>query len=156
MAPLIAVSLIGCGHPDVEPLDVRVTGRGFYWHFTYPGEDRTLGTPDDVTFANELRLPVNRPVTLTVTSEDYVYTFRSPELGITEVAIPELAYIATATPVRAGRHDLEVDPLCGFNFLHDNATIGHIVVVSEAEFERWLADATAHPRRAPAAEQRNQ
>ncbi len=80
----------GCG--SSEPLRVDVVGREFYWHFTYPGADDALGTSDDVQVVRDFVLPSGRPVVLRVTSDDFIYTFRAPELGLLETAAPGLSF----------------------------------------------------------------
>ena len=136
IAALTAVS-VGC-EPDAdagaEALRVRAVGEGFYWHFTYAGPDGVFDTADDRRSEHQLELPVGVPVELLVTSEDYIYSFRAPALGLLEVAVPDLTFSASFAPERVGSYALEIDPLCGVNFLHDNDTMGRIDVVERSRF----------------------
>ena len=132
-------SAAGCGSQELTPLQVDVVGREFYWHFTYPGVDEKLGTSDDFSVAQDLVLPSGRPVVLRVTSDDFIYTFRAPELGLLETAAPGLSFELEFTPDRIGRYRLEVDPMCGFNLLHDNDTMGHVRIDDLNSFEVWFA-----------------
>jgi cytochrome c oxidase subunit 2 len=59
--------------PDGDALVVEVTGKRYWWRFHYP----ELG----VTTANELHLPVGRPVSLRLESEDVIHSFWVPQLG---------------------------------------------------------------------------
>ena len=123
-----------------DPLVVRVTGRDFHWYFTYPGADGEFDTQDDIDAAHNLHLPLGQPVQLNVTSEDYLYAFRAPELELTEVAVPGMTFSIRFLPERVGRFELEVDPMCGFDFLHANRTMGQVVVASEfddADLHLW-------------------
>jgi cytochrome c oxidase subunit II len=52
---------------------VEVTGHRFWWEFHYPEYG--------VTTANELRLPVDRPVNLRLESNDVIHSFWIPMLG---------------------------------------------------------------------------
>ncbi|MGC4003465.1 MAG: cytochrome c oxidase subunit II transmembrane domain-containing protein [Pirellulales bacterium] len=47
--------------PDIDPT-VEVTARQWEWRIRYPGEDGKLGTPDDVFDVNELLVPANSEV----------------------------------------------------------------------------------------------
>ena len=59
--------------PEGDALIVEVTGRRYWWSFHYP----ELG----ITTANELHLPVDRPVSLRLESGDVIHSFWVPRLG---------------------------------------------------------------------------
>jgi cytochrome c oxidase subunit 2 len=59
--------------PEGDALVVEVTGKRYWWAFHYP----ELG----VTTANELHLPVGRPVSLRLESGDVIHSFWVPQLG---------------------------------------------------------------------------
>jgi len=59
--------------PDDDALVVEVTGKRYWWNFHFP----ELG----VTTANELHLPVGRPVSLRLESGDVIHSFWVPKLG---------------------------------------------------------------------------
>jgi len=72
--------------PEGDALVVEVTGKRYWWAFHYP----ELG----VTTANELHLPVGRPVSLRLESGDVIHSFWVPQLGGKRdvnpvVAVPE-------------------------------------------------------------------
>ncbi|MEX2529155.1 MAG: cytochrome c oxidase subunit II [Gemmatimonadota bacterium] len=79
-----------------DALLVEVTGHQFWWEFHYPEQG--------VTTANELRLPVDRPVSLRLESNDVIHSFWVPLLGGKRDVNPEPA-------VREGREP-------GANWLH--------------------------------------
>lgn len=56
-----------------EPLVVEVTGHQFWWDVRYPGRELRI--------ANEVHLPVGRPVELRVTSADVIHSIWIPQLG---------------------------------------------------------------------------
>lgn len=124
-----------------SPLVIRVVGRDFYWRFTYPGPDGAIGTDDDVVARQDLHVPLHHPVRLELTSDDYVYSFRAPELGLLESAIPELLFTIYFVPEEPGRYELEVDPMCGLSFAHDNDVMGMMVVEPAKDVRAWLATA---------------
>jgi len=59
--------------PEGDALVVEVTGKRYWWSFNIP----ELG----VTTANELHLPVGRPVSLRLESGDVIHSFWVPKLG---------------------------------------------------------------------------
>jgi cytochrome c oxidase subunit 2 len=124
-----------------NPLVIRATGRDFHWHFIYPGRDGALDTPDDVRSDQDLRVPLGHPVKIELTSQDYVYTFRAPELGLKEIAVPDLSFAIEFTPKQPGRYRLEVDPLCGFRFAHENDVMGQLVIEPASDVKAWLRTA---------------
>lgn len=62
--------------PREEPLRVEVIGHMWWWEVRYPGEP---GMPQVVT-ANEIRIPVGRPVEVTVSTADVIHSFWVPNL----------------------------------------------------------------------------
>lgn len=121
----LTLGLVACA-PAVEHVEVR--GDGFLWSFTRAGVDQQLGTEDDQIEVGRLTLAHGQPVRLFIRSSDYIYALSVPELGLNEVAVPELTFVRDLTPRQKGRYDLPVDPMCGFNFLHANTSMGEILV----------------------------
>jgi len=56
-----------------DAMEVHVTGHQFWWEFHYPEQG--------ITTANELWLPVDRPVNLRLHSNDVIHSFWVPKLG---------------------------------------------------------------------------
>ncbi len=144
----------GSGHPTqtyaeqdapATPQIIEVTGSEFVWRFRYLGPDELAGTPDDVITEGELVLPLGQPVELRLTSTDYIYTFRAPEIGLLESAIPALEFTLAFTPAEVGQFLLEIDPHCGNRELHDNDTMGFISVVTPEAYRDRLTEAQARP-----------
>ena len=59
--------------PEGDALVVEVTGKRYWWKFHYPEQG--------VTTANELHLPVGRPVSLRLESGDVIHSFWVPQIG---------------------------------------------------------------------------
>jgi heme/copper-type cytochrome/quinol oxidase subunit 2 len=100
-----------------ERFVVEIIGRDFHWHFRIKepaGFTATTNVSHSV-----LKLPAGVPITWELTSEDYIYVLRVPELGINMMAVPDLTSTATSERPTATEVDLLVDPLCGFRFYHD-------------------------------------
>ena len=118
-------------HP---PVVIVASTHAMRWSFSYPGSDGAIGTADDLTSAGELHLPLESQVDLLVKSDDYLCTLSVPELGLRELAIPDLPSSVSVRPARAGRFELSGDPLCGGRPTRG----GRLIVESRPEFEAWL------------------
>jgi len=122
-----------------NPLEIKVVGRDFYWHFIYSGPDLILGTSDDITVSKDLVVPVGYSVRLLITSEDYIYFFRVPDFDLRESAIPDLVHEIAFIPDRIGVSELEVDPMCSAWAIHKDGSMGDMHTLSEKDFKDWLA-----------------
>lgn len=60
-----------------DPLEVEIVARQWWWEVRYPG--KVAG--ETVTSANELHLPVGRPVIVRLTSSDVIHSFWIPNLA---------------------------------------------------------------------------
>ena len=61
-----------------EILEVTVTGHQWYFEFEYPNAD---GNGKRISTANELKIPVDRPVSFILESDDVLHSFWVPKLG---------------------------------------------------------------------------
>lgn len=125
--------------PDPDAMVVDVIGHQYWWEFRYPelGGQRT---------ANELRLPVDRPVALRIWSEDVLHSFWVPQLGGKRDANPLRAVPegddATynwifMTPQETGVFMGQCAEFCG----QSHAIMGmRVVVEPQGDFDAWLAD----------------
>lgn len=134
---LLLITLYGC-ETSKPAIDVRAEGKGFYWYFTLAGADALFDTQDDIKIEKTIHLPENRKINIQVTSNDYLYMFRSSQLNIKEVAVPNMIFTINFVADQPGKYELEVDPLCGFNFAHNNSVMGHLIITSNDNFEHWL------------------
>lgn len=124
--------------PDENALVVEVTGKRYWWRFHYP----ELG----VTTANELHLPVGRPVSLRLESGDVIHSFWVPQLGGKRDLNPVVATPDGDTPKRNWMHFTireegvfwgQCAEFCG----EAHSLMGvRVVAQSEASFQEWVRD----------------
>jgi len=115
-------------------LEVTVRGWQWWWEFRYPGLD--------VVTANELHLPVGRPVVFTLDGPDVIHSFWVPQLGGKRDVTPGRLNQITLTPERAGEYWGQCAEFCGAS----HANMGLRVIVEEpAAFDRWVAAQAAPP-----------
>lgn len=124
------------GADSVPPdaLEVEVAASQFEWNVTYPGPDGQLGTDDDIADRNELNIPVDRPVRVTLTAEDVIHSFFLPEFRVKQDAVPGMETHVWFEATRTGDYVLGCAELCGLGHYRMRGT----VTVHEPDaFERW-------------------
>lgn len=122
-------------------MEIQAIGEEFHWRFIYPGPDLQFGTGDDVHANQFLVIPKDKTIRLTLTSHDYIYMFRPSGIDAREVAVPELEMNLSFQVGQSGKYKLEIDPLCSFNFFHDNDYMGWMIVKENKDFVSWYQQA---------------
>jgi cytochrome c oxidase subunit II len=115
-------------------LEVTVRGWQWWWEFRYPALE--------VVTANELHLPVGRPVVFSLEGPDVIHSFWVPQLGGKRDVVPGRLNRITLTPDRPGEYWGQCAEFCGAS----HANMGLRVIVEEAgAFDRWVAAQAAPP-----------
>ena len=114
----LALLCAGCAayqpQQRLDSIVIEVTGDEFNWYFRYPGPDGVFDTSDDRHSVQNLFLPDNANVNLKLKSNDYVYSFALPELGMEEIAVPGLDFELQFTTGDEQNLQLMGDQFCGF------------------------------------------
>jgi cytochrome c oxidase subunit 2 len=128
--------------PDADPraLRVEVTAQQWAWTFRYPGPDGVFATADDIVTLNELRVPVDRPVTLQLTSKDVVHAMYLPNFRTKVDAIPGTVTRLWFEPREAGAFEIGCAQHCG---AWHYKMRGELTVMAAEGFGRWLERAGA-------------
>ncbi|WP_137392238.1 cytochrome c oxidase subunit II [Rhodoligotrophos defluvii] len=114
-----------------DALRIKVSGERWWWRITYV-------RPDGTTFesANEIRIPVGRPVVLELTTADVIHSFWVPKLAGKLDMIPgrtnELTLQASAEGVSRG----QCAEYCGG--AHALMSL-YVVALAEDAFQEWFA-----------------
>lgn len=122
------------------PFGVVVTGHEHTWRYRYPGPDAALGTADDRLASGDLHVPLQTRVDLELHSDDNLYFFGVPSLGLNQIAMRELTYTLTLGPLEIGTYDLLGDQMCGGAF---PAMEGKLIVEPVDAFARWMESLTS-------------
>jgi cytochrome c oxidase subunit 2 len=131
--------------PEDGALRVHVTGHMWWWEVRYWDSDAAGW----VSTANELRIPVGRPVALSFSSHDVIHSFWVPSLAGKIDMIPGRHTELTLRAERAGSYRGQCAEFCGAQ----HALMAfHVVAVASEEFARWLEGLGA-PARPPSGEQ---
>jgi len=111
-------------------LEVRVTGRQFYWQFEYP---------NGVIAIDTMRAPAGVPVRLEVVSpdDDVIHSWWIPALGGKIDAIPGTVNSTWFQVEEPGVYTGQCAELCGIEHANMRASVE---VLPQAEFDAWLAE----------------
>src|ERR1700758_2913645 len=149
---------------DPGSVPVEVTGMQFAWYFRYPGADGKFGATSpklmDPSAGNEaavgldtsdpaakddvvtgtMYLPVNRQVDLRLRAVDVIHSFFVPNMRFKQDAVPGLEIHMHFTPTEVGDYEIACAELCGLGHYKMH---GMLKVVSQADFDKWLAERKA-------------
>jgi cytochrome c oxidase subunit 2 len=114
------------GRQDV--LRVDVTGRQWWWVFEYPG----LG----VVTANELHIPVGRPVLVRLRTDDVIHSFWVPKLAGKMDLMPNQNNQMWFAADAAGEYFGQCAEFCGASHAHMRF---RVIAQSQPDFEAWVA-----------------
>ena len=118
-----------------DPLFIQLTGTEHQWRAAYPMIDGALPAIDELQAGDQLHVPLDTEVVLILKSTDYIYTLAIPELGLKEIAVPELEFRMEFRPTKVGSYSLIGEELCGTPGLDDPV---RLIVEPRAEFQAWL------------------
>jgi cytochrome c oxidase subunit 2 len=107
---------------------VEIVGHQWWWEVRYSEEG--------VTTANELHIPVGRPVAIELTSADVIHSFWVPELAGKLDALPDGTNTLVIEAEEPGEYRSECAEFCGLQ----HAQMGLVVVAEPTEqFSSWVA-----------------
>ena len=127
----------------VRPLRIDVVGHQWWWEVTYPD----IGNPQNtVSTANEIHVPIGRPVLIKMTSDDVIHSFWAPNLDGKKDLIPGHETITWFRADTAGVYRGQCAEFCG----HQHAKMAFFIVAEpRVNFEHWLT-AQKSPATTPA------
>ena len=129
--------------PPAGALIVGITAHMWWWEVRY----RDPASGQDVTLANELHLPIGRPVWLGLNSPDVIHSFWVPALAGKVDMVPGRVNHLLVEARQAGVYRGQCAEYCGEQHAHMAL---HVVAKPSTEFDAWLA-AQARPAVAPGA-----
>jgi cytochrome c oxidase subunit 2 len=120
---------------------IAITGHQWWWEIQY--QDAIPNR--QVVTANELHIPVNRPVVLKVTSRDVIHSFWVPNLQGKRDLIPGYTTALWLQADRPGVFRGQCAEFCGIQHAHMALDV---VAEPDSDFEGWL-EAMRQPAREP-------
>src|SRR5436189_1563650 len=118
--------------PDPKALSIKLTGRQWWWEVEYQDPQPS----EIVTTANEIHVPVGKPVKLELQSSDVIHSFWVPNIHGKKDLVPGHPTTTWFTARRTGEFRGQCAEYCGEQHAHMR-----LVFVSQPaeEFEFWLA-----------------
>lgn len=138
---------------------IEVTGEQFVWNIRYPGPDGVFGRThpryyeaagntvgvvpddpagaDDIITINQLAVPVNTPVELTLRSKDVLHSFFLPNLRIKQDSVPGLAIPLRFTAEKTGDYEIVCAELCGLTHYR---MFAFLKVLEPDDYAAWLEE----------------
>jgi cytochrome c oxidase subunit 2 len=125
-----------------DPLTIEVTGNQWWWQFRYLSKDpyRTLTT------ANEIHIPVGRPIFIQGLSNDVIHSFWVPNLHGKRDLIPSRVTTEYLQADHPGVYRGECAEFCGLQHAH---MAFYVIAEPEDKFEAWM-QAQLQPASTPA------
>jgi cytochrome c oxidase subunit 2 len=116
--------------PPKNAIEINVVAKQWMWKFQHAEGQREI---------NELHIPVNQPVKLTLASEDVIHSFYVPAFRIHQDVLP----VSPGRPYRTvwfeatktGSFHLFCSQYCG---TQHSGMVGEIVVMSATDYQNWL------------------
>lgn len=112
--------------PD-NALDIYATGKQWMWKFQHPSGQREI---------NELHVPVNRPIRITLASEDVIHSLFFPAFRVKTDVLPNRYKTLWFQAIKTGRFHIFCAEYCGT--LHSGMT-GWVDVMEPTDYQKWLA-----------------
>jgi cytochrome c oxidase subunit 2 len=113
--------------------EVFVIGKQWMWHLQHANGIREN---------NELHIPVDEPVKLTMISQDVLHAFFVPEFRIQRHVQPGEYTSMWVKPTRVGKYHLYCNMYCG---TQHSEMGGWVYVMSKADYQKWLASGGSKP-----------
>jgi cytochrome c oxidase subunit II len=113
--------------PLAASTEIFVIGKQWMWHIQHPEGPREI---------DELHIPVDQPIKLTMTSEDVIHDFGIPAFRLKQDVVPGRYTSMWFEATKTGRYHFFCDQYCGMG--HSQMK-GWIIVMPPDEYERWLA-----------------
>ena len=137
---------------------VRVIAQQFSWNVRYSGLDGEFGRQDfalvdatknplgldlddpagkdDFSSDNQIHVPINKPVIISLTSKDVIHSFKVIAFRVCQDAIPGLRIPMHFTPTKTGIYQINCAQLCGNG--HAAMAMGRVIVDTPEDYQAWL------------------
>lgn len=113
--------------PPADAIDIFVVGKQWMWKIQHPEGVREI---------NELHVPVNQPIKLTMTSEDVIHAFSIPAFRTKRDVVPGRYNTMWFEATETGEFHLFCAEFCG---TQHSTMIGKVIVMEAEEYQDWLA-----------------
>jgi cytochrome c oxidase subunit II len=117
--------------PPADGIPIYVIGKQWMWKMEHPEGEREI---------DQLHIPVDRQIILTLTSQDVIHDFDVPAFRIKHDVLPGRYVRMWFKATKVGTYHLFCGQYCGA--LHSQM-IGQVIVMTAADYAKWLDEAGA-------------
>lgn len=114
-------------------LIIRVVGKQWMWKLQHPQGRAEI---------NELHVPMNQPVVLTMISQDVIHSFYVPAFRVKQDVLPGYYSSLWFNATTPGRYHLFCAEYCGTNH---SQMVGSVIVMTPEDYSEWLANGSTEP-----------
>jgi cytochrome c oxidase subunit II len=118
------------GLTSKNPVSITVTGHQWWWEVTYPNPQ----ADQTVTTANEIHVPVGKPVVIQTNSEDVIHSFWAPNIHGKRDLIPGISTAFWFEIDKPGTYHGQCAEFCGLQHAHMGFSI---IAESDDQFQAW-------------------
>jgi cytochrome c oxidase subunit 2 len=132
---VLAMAMFGWGadlffrlsRPPADAMDIFVVGKQWMWKVQHP---------DGVREINEMHVPINRNIRITLGSEDVLHDYSIPAFRVKMDAVPGKWTTMWFKATVPGTYHIFCAEYCGTKH---SGMIGQVVAMTEQDYEMWLA-----------------
>ena len=127
-----------------DTVRIEVNARQWAWSMRYAGPDDKFNTKDDITTLNDMRIPVNKPVSLQLGAIDVIHSFFLPNLRVKNDAMPGMINRLWFQAKETGEFDIACAQHCGpYHFKMK----GKLTILEQADYDAWAKEAQINSER---------
>jgi cytochrome c oxidase subunit II len=115
-------------------MEIQVQAQQWWWKYTYP---KQKGITASFTNANELHIPVGRPIRLTLNSNDVIHSYWVPALAGKQDVVPSRTNHLNIEANHPGTYLGTCVEFCGLS--HANMRL-RVIAQEPAAFAKWAAN----------------
>lgn len=116
---------------EKNPMTIEVTGNQWWWNFRYVNDDPRR----ELVTANEIHIPVGRPIMIRGMSQDVIHSFWAPNLNGKRDLIPSRTTIQWIKADHPGRFRGQCAEFCGMQHAH---MAFWVIAEPENKFDAWM------------------
>jgi cytochrome c oxidase subunit II len=117
--------------PPTNAMNIYIVGKQWMWKAEHPGGQHEI---------DALHIPINRPVQLTMISQDVFHSFSIPAFRVKREVIPGRYSTVWFEATQTGTFHLFCTQYCGTNH---SEMIGDIVAMTPEDYQAWTAGSTS-------------
>ena len=150
IAPALVLAVVGvftvatildlAKEPSKDALEVEVIGQQWWWEYRYEIDTDGDGVKEEIITANDMVIPTDREISLTIMSNDVIHSWWAPALNGKKDAVPGRRHPLTLVAPDEGEYIGQCTEFCGLS--HAEMRI-KVVALAPADFDAWAAKQTA-------------